>query len=156
MSSQAISCPSCGHANCEEKIELEKFPYGDPVEIDLEVMVPVCRCPQCTFTWTDYRAEEIRDRAVSRLRARRGESVAFTEVIEIIKHLPYRTYQPSYEKCIFKIDYNMGDCISKLEVALAQRMGCVDNHHGWVVRTESGQVLLYYFSDWRFSIYLHG
>lgn len=77
-----------------------------------------------------------------------------SEAVEVVKYLPYRTYQPSNDKCVFKINYELGDCINQLEMSLAQHMGNRDNHHGWVVRTVSGQVLLYYFSDWRFSIYL--
>lgn len=43
-------------------MELEPFPLIiDQVEMKLMIAVPVERCLDCSFAWTDYRAEKIRD-----------------------------------------------------------------------------------------------
>lgn len=63
-------CPQCGCTNFSERMEQETFQYGnDDVPppggvVQLTVTVPVMKCGDCAFEWTDYRGEDIRDQAV--------------------------------------------------------------------------------------------
>lgn len=61
-----IDCISCeAKSTVTESIEKQTFPVGcapDPV-FHVTCEVPVMTCSACEFQWTDYRAEEIRDKA---------------------------------------------------------------------------------------------
>ena len=56
-------CPACKTGKTTETIELETFPYGEE-GTGIEVKVPVIRCQNCDFAYTDQRAEEARHAAV--------------------------------------------------------------------------------------------
>lgn len=61
-------CADCGSTSIRETMEHEYFPYGagkDEVLLDAG-MVPVFTCDACGFQYTDWRAEEARERAVQR------------------------------------------------------------------------------------------
>ncbi len=55
-------CFECDGDTVEERVELISFEYIGGVEFT--AMVPVMRCQECKFGWTDYRTEEIKDRIV--------------------------------------------------------------------------------------------
>lgn len=61
MNEESI-CPQCG--SDKESIcimEVEDYPLIiDQVEMPLKIAVPVERCQDCAFAWTDHQAEEIR------------------------------------------------------------------------------------------------
>lgn len=56
-------CPACNAEACHESLESETFPYGDK-GVEITVTVPVIRCDNCDFVFTDQRAERARHRAV--------------------------------------------------------------------------------------------
>jgi len=59
-------CPACGESSgITFTREEERFPYGiAPHTVELTAMVDKGRCPACSLEFTDWRAEEARDRAV--------------------------------------------------------------------------------------------
>jgi hypothetical protein len=57
-----MTCPDCGKGPVSESYEGISFPIVNGVE--LYAVVPVMFCMGCAFSWTDYRAEEIRDETV--------------------------------------------------------------------------------------------
>ncbi len=61
--STAASCPACSATDMREKIEIETFPFGED-RVEISVSVPVIRCGQCSFAYTDQRAEDLRHAAV--------------------------------------------------------------------------------------------
>ena len=68
-------CPACGEqSSVTFTREEERFPYGiAPHTVELAAMVDKGRCAACTFEFTDWRAEEARDRAVQIYLAARKE-----------------------------------------------------------------------------------
>lgn len=64
-------CPMCGSERLTEKKEKQSFQYNvgkDAVMIN--VVVPVIKCHSCGFSFTDCRAEKIRDDATLPYRQR--------------------------------------------------------------------------------------
>jgi YgiT-type zinc finger domain-containing protein len=61
--SNAACCPACKSKNVNELIESESFPYGED-SVEITAQVPVLRCGECDFAYTDHRAEKIRHAAV--------------------------------------------------------------------------------------------
>lgn len=63
-----MNCAECGSQNTRESIQEEIFPYGvdGPDQILLHANVPVVYCCDCESSFTDYRAEEIRDNVVKK------------------------------------------------------------------------------------------
>lgn len=58
------NCPVCGSEHQTETKEKQSFQYNvgkDAIMID--VVVPVIKCHSCDFSYTDHRAETIRDKA---------------------------------------------------------------------------------------------
>ncbi|WP_133021508.1 hypothetical protein [Sphingomonas sp. PP-CE-1A-559] len=53
------SCIMCGGDSFTESVESESFPFGADEDI-ITVNVPVNTCVECDFSFTDFRAEEIR------------------------------------------------------------------------------------------------
>lgn len=61
-------CPSCGKERVTWEQRKEIFPYGtEPEPLFLGCLVMVGKCPDCTFEFTDHRAEDAKDEAVARL-----------------------------------------------------------------------------------------
>jgi len=57
-------CPVCGSEHLTEKEEPQSFQYDvDEDAVMINVIVPVMTCGDCEFSYTDYRAEKIRDDA---------------------------------------------------------------------------------------------
>ncbi len=63
FASNSTCCPACKSADMQEMIESETFPYGEE-GIEITANVPVLRCGQCGFAYTDERAEKVRHAAV--------------------------------------------------------------------------------------------
>lgn len=62
-----MSCASCGSDKISDKEEPEIFLYGSgPNPAKIHVTVTVTTCADCCMSYTDSRAEEIRDGAVRR------------------------------------------------------------------------------------------
>ena len=59
----STSCIACAAGSTYEVMESETFPFGDE-RIEIEVTVPVIRCHNCNFAYTDGRAEKARHAAV--------------------------------------------------------------------------------------------
>lgn len=57
-------CPSCESKNIMMAWTDEKMQYGHPNPIDIPIHVPVHTCQDCKEAFTDYVAEEIRERAI--------------------------------------------------------------------------------------------
>lgn len=65
--SAGIFCENCGEimADPNPSVEEEKIEYSHNGEIvTLTAFVPVYSCIRCDFQWTDYLAEDIRERVV--------------------------------------------------------------------------------------------
>ena len=56
-------CPACQSLEIKESFELETFPYGE-LGAEISVEVPVIRCENCCFVYTDQRAEQARHAAI--------------------------------------------------------------------------------------------
>lgn len=65
------TCPACeAPSSVMFTREEERFPYGGaPHTVELTALVDKGHCSACTFEFTDYRAEEARDKAVQLHRA---------------------------------------------------------------------------------------
>lgn len=59
-----MNCLECEKDAVEEEVEGITFPYIGGIEF--YAVVPVMRCSECKFAWTDYRAEEIQEEIVRR------------------------------------------------------------------------------------------
>lgn len=65
------TCVNCESKNVTERVETDSFQYGADHHppsggvVQFSVQVPVLKCGDCGFEWTDYRSEEIRDAAVT-------------------------------------------------------------------------------------------
>lgn len=62
-----LNCPQCGSGNVSSSIEPHSFTYGrgeDAAEITLEL--PVLSCSNCSFTFLNESAEELKHNAVCR------------------------------------------------------------------------------------------
>lgn len=80
------------------------------------------------------------------------------EIRDIVHYFGYRTASPSTNGLVFRVNYSRGDTIDLLHKELSDLSGWgMDNHQGWVVTSYSNDEcfnkFLYYFKDWRFSIY---
>lgn len=66
------TCSECG-GPIETSQKVEKVPYGRPIQFTLELMVPVhtCKKETCGFSYTDFEAEEIIDKAIAAELAKR-------------------------------------------------------------------------------------
>lgn len=71
-------CPVCGSGSVSEANGPQTLREAGINGEDLVVTVPVGRCKDCKFEWTDYRAEGIRDEATLPMRQHRGEAVMRT------------------------------------------------------------------------------
>jgi hypothetical protein len=59
-----MKCLSCD-AETTETMEAQNFQYGCGFEaVELTALVPLIRCIECGFEFTDFRGEEARDKAV--------------------------------------------------------------------------------------------
>lgn len=66
-SQDRIECPNCGSTRIETTLQTETFTYGKgPGAVELQAMVPVRRCLDCDFEFTDSTAEEAHHEAVCR------------------------------------------------------------------------------------------
>jgi hypothetical protein len=83
----------------------------------------------------------------------------------VLGFFPYRTYKghDTYNRRIFETHYSRYQAyapdrgaephpIELLEQKLASIVGMVDNHCGWMVETNTGDVFYFGFNDWQFSI----
>jgi len=61
----SIDCAMCGSSFTVTTLEDDIIQYGADNPIPLKVKVPVINCQDCGFSFTDYRAEEIRDSKVA-------------------------------------------------------------------------------------------
>jgi len=57
-----FTCPDCGSTNVSTKNEQQTFLYGKQ-GVSLSAVVPVRSCGSCDFRFTDWEAEEARDKA---------------------------------------------------------------------------------------------
>ena len=66
---EMCNCPMCGANELTENPEDQIVPtlLGDVI-----AEVPVIRCDDCGYAWTDYRAEGIRETAVKQIEELRG------------------------------------------------------------------------------------
>jgi len=56
----AFRCPECGGSDIVTSEEEYRFPYGFGKEaVELKATVPVRKCNDCTFSYTDHAAESI-------------------------------------------------------------------------------------------------
>ena len=60
---QVPTCPNCESADVATSLERQTFSYGKE-SVQLNANVPVHRCQNCDFLFTDFEAEEARDRAI--------------------------------------------------------------------------------------------
>jgi putative zinc finger/helix-turn-helix YgiT family protein len=64
---EAQYCPECGSAAVNSRLERQRFPYGEGTDaVELEALVPVNGCSECSFEYLDDSAETIRHEAVCR------------------------------------------------------------------------------------------
>lgn len=63
FASTPTCCPVCKSADMQELLESETFPYGEE-GTEITANVPVLRCKNCGFAYTDQRAEMARHAAV--------------------------------------------------------------------------------------------
>jgi len=66
VGSKRTRCPACGGKRLEERIEQQFFPFGIEEPVDIMAEVPVVRCLDCAYHFTDSRAEMIRHDAACR------------------------------------------------------------------------------------------
>src|SRR5579871_6816518 len=67
QSQEKMECPNCGSARIETTAQTETFTYGKGTSaVDLKAVVPVRRCLDCDFQFTDSAAEEAHHEAVCR------------------------------------------------------------------------------------------
>jgi putative zinc finger/helix-turn-helix YgiT family protein len=60
-------CPACGKESLGTRVEETSFVYGTgAAAVDLTCSVPVHKCADCAFEFTDDKAEDARDLAVRR------------------------------------------------------------------------------------------
>ncbi len=59
-----MTCAQCGSTNVTTTEVKEAFTYGVKEPVQLEAVFPKHTCGDCEFEFTDYVAEEARDRAV--------------------------------------------------------------------------------------------
>lgn len=58
-------CPSCGSSKVAETWIDDKFEYGEGKNVSvLTAKIPLCQCGVCDLSFTDWRAEELRNEAV--------------------------------------------------------------------------------------------
>lgn len=61
-------CPACKGTNLETRRETHPLLYGvEPAQVELTVTEPVIYCLDCQEAWTDWRGENARGIAASRL-----------------------------------------------------------------------------------------
>lgn len=58
-------CCACQSPNIFETIENEDLVYGVERKVSLPIQVPVINCPDCELAFTDWRAEDIRAKAIN-------------------------------------------------------------------------------------------
>jgi len=64
---ETLDCPSCGHKGVSAHFERLEFDYGPPsASVRLAATVPVNTCPDCGFSVSGERAEELMHEAVCR------------------------------------------------------------------------------------------
>jgi putative zinc finger/helix-turn-helix YgiT family protein len=67
QSLETMECPNCGSAHIETALQTETFTYGKGTSgVELKAMVPVRKCLDCDFQFTDSAAEEAHHEAVCR------------------------------------------------------------------------------------------
>ena len=79
-------CPDCGSGKLEVLTKIQNFEYGlSKQRTVLTAIVPVFACQECTFEFTDYRAEVARHDAVCRHLGilTPGEIVSIREELEL-------------------------------------------------------------------------
>jgi hypothetical protein len=60
-----MTCLDCNQDTATEHLEQLSFLWkGTNKGIEFYAVVPVMRCSECNFGWTDYRAEDILDNIV--------------------------------------------------------------------------------------------
>jgi YgiT-type zinc finger domain-containing protein len=67
-------CPFCGKSPVKEITGKYPFTYG--ATIVLQATYPLLQCPDCNWTWTDYRAEEAKASAVNQHLANEKQKIA--------------------------------------------------------------------------------
>lgn len=71
----SINCPNCGSVNVATNYEQQQFLYGKEA-VSLHATVAVRSCTNCHFEFTDWEAEEARDKAIREyLHAPTGDEV---------------------------------------------------------------------------------
>jgi|SRR5262249_13451348 len=64
---KVFECPNCGSARVETEVINDKFQYGSgDGSVELEVSVPLRKCLDCHFEYTDSETEDLRHEAVCR------------------------------------------------------------------------------------------
>lgn len=58
-----IQCPACSETTVTEIEQVESFFYGEDRN-EIQVLLPVLKCSNCNFEFTDERAETIRREAI--------------------------------------------------------------------------------------------
>lgn len=118
-------CPNCGRSQIETTFEAERFKYGKGSDVkDLEATIPVRRCLDCGFQFTDAEAEEVHHEAVcchlgvltpreivalrSRYGLSRSEFAEITKIGEASLHR-WETGQliqnPGYDQLLYLLTY---------------------------------------------------
>lgn len=75
-------CPACKSTELRETIERDTFPFGEE-RVEISANIPVNKCDNCGFVFTDQRAEQARHAAIC---AQRG-LLAPSEISNIRKNV---------------------------------------------------------------------
>lgn len=80
------------------------------------------------------------------------------KIAEVLSYHGYRTFIPwekGGKKVAYIHSYKSEDEVDQLQHWLAEQKGTYnDNHHGWLVKGQSGNTFFFRFSDWTLSVWL--
>lgn len=76
-----MTCPECKSDQVNTRLRVDEFEWhADRIPHKVEVIrcvVPVRECLFCGLEWTDYQADEVRDRALQKRRRAEDDDITF-------------------------------------------------------------------------------
>lgn len=62
---KVLECPDCNSTNVKTEYVLEKFKHGTAKKfVELEANIPLRKCQDCEFEYTDFEAEDVQHEAI--------------------------------------------------------------------------------------------